>query len=172
MLVRSWWKTILMTPIRSIRPTPSPTVTMRRSPFIMALTCAASTDRSGSAMVMSSPITKQTPSRSPSFLDAVSPSPMYWPIGVIARSAPRLKKLIPIISSRAAATKTPSSWRDRFTHGVRDSMSTRKLTGSTERSESLIFSASDCQRSDKMDVCCFIVQKYGLFRENSLYLEK
>ena len=73
-----------MTATSRNRPTPRPTAAMSTVPFMTALTWPARTERSGSATVMRTPITKQTPSRTPSFLDLVRPSPMCCPIGVIA----------------------------------------------------------------------------------------
>ena len=152
MLVRSAWKTILTTPRNRNRPTPRPTVKISSVPFITALTCSASTDRSGSATVISTPIRKQTDSRMPSFLDLVSPSPMYCPIGVMAMSAPRLKRLMPTISRTAATPNTASSVREISTQGVMESTKTSAVTGITEISDSLSFSRNDFHRSRKIEL--------------------
>ena len=151
MPVKSLWNRILMTATSRNRPTPSPTAAMRTVPFMTAPTWPARTERSGSATVMRRPITKQTLSRMPSFLDLVRPSPMCCPIGVIAMSAPRLKRLMPATRRRAAPAKTTSSWREMSTHGVTESRKTRRLTGTTEIRDSLSFSRKDFQRSRKMD---------------------
>ena len=123
---------------------------MRTVPFMTAPTWPARTERSGSATVMRRPITKQTLSSTPSFLDLVRPSPMCCPIGVIAMSAPRLKRLMPAISRRAAPAKTRSSCREMSTQGVMASRNTSRLTGTTENRDSLSFSRKDFQRSRKM----------------------
>ena len=124
-----------------------PTVTTSKVPFITALTCPASTDKSGSATVISRPITKQTPSRMPSFRDLVRPSPIYCPIGVIAISAPRLNRLIPRMSRISAPANTASSWVEISTQGVTDRIKTSRLTGTTDAKASFNLSSKDFQRS-------------------------
>ena len=151
MPVRSAWKTILSTAISRNNPTPTPTVTISSVPFITALTCPARTARSGSATVISNPITKLMDSRMPIFLDLVRPSPMYCPIGVIAISAPRLNRLMPTISRAAAPAKTASSCLVISTQGVTASRKTSRLTGTTEISDSRSFSRRDFHRSREME---------------------
>ena len=142
------WKTIFTTPISRRIPTPTPTVPISSVPFITAFTWSARTVRSGSAMVIRSPIAKPTERRMPIFLEAVSPWPMYWPIGVIAISAPRLKRPIPITSRKAPATNMRSSFGEMSTHGVMERTKTRRLTGITERRDSLNFSSMAFRMAD------------------------
>ena len=112
-------KTIFNTPINRKSPTPPPTVKISALPFITLATCFASTERSGSATVMSTPIAKQTGKSSFNFLDLVRPVPICSPIGVMARSAPRLKSAIPIIKRTADTTKTTNSVLVKSTSGVK-----------------------------------------------------
>ena len=142
------WKIIFTTPMSSSKPTPTPTVAMRRVPFITAFTCSASTDKSGSAMVMRSPMKKPTDIKTPILLEAVRPWPMYWPMGVMAISAPRLKRPIPSTSRRADAKKTSSSRTEMLTQGVRERPSTNRLTGITERRDSRSFSRKEATMAD------------------------
>ena len=81
-------------------------------------TCPASTCKSGSAMVISTPSTKQTPSSSPSFFCLDRPEPTWVPMGVMARSAPMLNRPMPRISITAPMVKAASSVRDRSSSGV------------------------------------------------------
>ena len=105
-------------------------------PFMMDATCPARTERSGSATVISRPIRKQTISRMLAFLLLVRPSPMNLPIGVMARSAPRLNIPIPTMSRKAEMPKTVISRPVRVTSGVRERISTMIPTGRTEVSAS------------------------------------
>ena len=111
--------TIFRTAISRKRPTPRPTVTISSVPFIIELTCSARTERSGSAMVINRPITKLTISRMLFFRLLVRPSPMNWPIGVMARSAPRLNRAMPAISNSAEMPNTVSSRPVRSIKGVK-----------------------------------------------------
>ena len=90
-------------------------------------------------MVMKTPITKHTAIRISTFFDLVSPAPIWSPIGVIAMSAPRLKKAIPMTSITAEIMKTTISLAVRLISGVKFSTVTSKATGSTEISDSLSF---------------------------------
>ena len=118
-------------------PTPTPTTAMSAVESITALTCSASTERSGSAIVISTPITNPTPSKTPSFLDLVSPAPTCSPIGVMARSAPRLKSPIPIMRKTAHTQNAVSSVAVKSISGVNESTTTMRATGNTEINDSL-----------------------------------
>ena len=139
------WKTIFTIPMSSSNPTPTPTVAMSSVPFITAFTCWARTVRSGSAMVIRRPIPKPTLRRIPIFLEAVRPWPMYCPMGVMAISAPRLKRPIPSTSSTAATTNTKSSMPEMSAQGVMDRMNTNRLTGITDTRDSLSFSLREAR---------------------------
>lgn len=104
-----------------------------------ALTCSASTLKSGSATVISTPIAKPTPSKSGSFFDFVKPAPTCSPIGVIARSAPTLKSAMPKMSIIADTTKVTISLVVKSVMGVTAKISTITATGSTEKSDSFSF---------------------------------
>ena len=67
---------ILTTEITRNSPTPIPTVTVKSVGLILSFTCAARTVKSGSAIVMNTPITKHTAISIWIFLDFVSPAPM------------------------------------------------------------------------------------------------
>ncbi len=121
-------------------PTPTPTVTIRTVLFITALTCPARTERSGSATVISKPIRKHTDMRISNFFDLVSPEPTCSPIGVIARSAPRLKRPMPIMSITADTAKAAVSVPFKSISGVKDIISTINATGKTEIDDSLSLS--------------------------------
>ena len=123
-------------------PTPKPTVIINSHlpalppPGIMSFTCSASTERSGSAIVMSKPITKHTEISIITFFDLVRPVPTCPPIGVIARSAPRLNSAMPNISPAAEMQKATVSVTERLTRGVKDIISTITVTGRTETTAS------------------------------------
>ena len=129
-------------------PTPSPTVIISShlltspSPGIMSLTWSASTDKSGSATVISKPIIKQTERSIPTFFDFVRPEPTCPPIGVIARSAPRLKRPIPRISNTAETANAIVSTGCKSTSGVNEIISTITVTGNTDIKDSLSFENS------------------------------
>ena len=120
-------------------PTPTPTVAMRRVEFITASTCPARTERSGSAIVISTPMTKHTESSTMSFLDFVRPEPTCSPIGVIARSAPRLKSPIPRMRNTADMPKTALSIPLSGARGVNERMSTMTVIGKTDMKDSRNF---------------------------------
>ena len=126
-------------------PTPAPTVTMSSvlpvspPPGIMSFTWLASTVRSGSAMVIKSPIIKHTPISIHSFLDLVRPEPICSPMGVIARSAPRLKRAMPAMSTIAEIIKAAVSVAVRLTAGVSEIIMTMSVTGATEVTASFSF---------------------------------
>ena len=121
-------------------PTPTPIVEINKIGRTAFFTCSASTDKSGSATVMSTPITKQTDTRSNRRRDLVRPAPTYVPIGVIARSAPRLKRPIPIIKKIALTVKTICSFSEKVTSGVCETTSTISVMGKTEAKASFNFS--------------------------------
>ena len=73
---------------------------------ITSFTWPASTVKSGSAIVINNPIKKQAKTKINTFLDLVSPDPTYFPIGVIAISAPKLNNPIPRIKNRADTINT------------------------------------------------------------------
>ena len=120
-------------------PTPAPTTPISTQPFTICETWPASTDRSGSATVITTPMAKQTASRRSGFPDLDRPVPTCSPIGDIATSAPSVKSPIPITSSRAETRNTPISVPVKDTHGVRYIISTMTTTGITENAASLIF---------------------------------
>ena len=109
--------------------------------FGMAGTCSASTWRSGSAMVIMIPKTKPEKMGQTACLDLLISMPMPSPMGVMARSAPRVKIPMPKIRSRA-----PNRKRTRVSAAtgaiVILSISTIAVIGRTESSDSNIFSLS------------------------------
>ena len=115
-------------------------VTISNSGCTAFFTCSASTERSGSATVMSTPITKHTDTSSGNLRDLVRPEPTCSPIGVMERSAPRLKSAIPTTRNTAQMQKTTSSFNEKSASGVNESSSTISVTGSTEKNASLVFS--------------------------------
>ena len=80
-------------------------------------------------------------------------------MGVIAMSAPRLKRPMPRISSSAAPPNTRSSCLEMFTQGVMARRKTIRLTGTTETRDSLSFSRRDRQRSLDRGLDCAIAQR-------------
>ena len=85
------------------------------------------------------PIPKHTPSRRGRLLSLVRPEPMCSPIGVIARSAPRLKSAMPNIRNTAEIRKTEISAALKWISGVRFKKNTIATIGRTETSDSLSF---------------------------------
>ena len=67
---------------------------------------------------MSSPSTKHTDNSSPSFLWRDRPEPICVPIGVIARSAPRLNRPMPSTSATAPMVNVTSSVCEKSNSGV------------------------------------------------------
>ena len=128
----------------STRKTPTPAATVRMSTVSGTDgICAASTVRSGSAIVTSTPMRKQTGMSTDSFLDLVRWEPMRSPIGIMDRSAPSVNSPMPAMSSTA-----PSRKSQKVPAGSGESSrwisTTIPVTGSTEESDSLIF-ASSCR---------------------------
>jgi hypothetical protein len=85
------------------------------------------------------PIARHTESRSIMLFDFVRPEPMCSPIGVIARSAPRLKRPIPSIRKIVDTKNIPISAIEKFISGVKFSKKTIAVTGKTEIRASIIF---------------------------------
>ena len=137
---RSFLNTIFRIASSKKIPTPTPIVEIKRIGRTAFFTCSASTDKSGSATVMRTPITKHTETSNRSLRDLVKPDPTYAPIGVIARSAPRLKSPIPIIKKIALTVKTICSFSEKVTSGVCDTTSTISVMGKTEAKASFSFS--------------------------------
>ena len=71
-------------------------------------TCRASTWRSGSATVMSTPITSAVIINNFRFLERVSCAPIRSPMGIMDRSAPRENRHIPTISKTSPTKKEPN----------------------------------------------------------------
>ena len=107
--------------------------------LIIVDTWFASTVRSGSATVMSIPIAKHTPSSSERLLSLVRPEPMCSPMGVMARSAPRLNSAIPKIRNTAEMRNTTISAVVKLISGVRFRTNTRATIGSTDTRDSRSF---------------------------------
>ncbi len=124
-------------------PTPSPTVIISSVGDITALTCPAKTDKSGSAIVISTPITKLTNIKIKTFLDLIRPEPICSPIGVIAKSEPKLNSPIPKIKKTAETANDTISVVDKSTSGVKEIIKTIAVIGSTEINASLSFNNSD-----------------------------
>ena len=123
-------------------PTPTPTNTISAVLLIISLTCPASTERSGSATVTSTPSANETSKSNHTLPDLESPEPTCVPIGVIAMSAPRLNSPIPSTSNSEQTRNVVSSAPERFRNGVKFNSTTKKLTGRTQVSASRSFSDS------------------------------
>ena len=108
-------------------PTPIATATIRTI-LGMPGTCSASTWRSGSDMVMKMPTSRLT-----------RMIPTWLPIGVMARSVPRVKSPIPKISRSAPSTK-PISRLLGTGEMEKQSRKTIPVTGRTEERDSFSFS--------------------------------
>ena len=124
------------------RKMPTPAATVRISTWSgTAGVWLASTCRSGSAMVTMAPIRKQHPTISHSFFDLVNARPTCSPMGIMAMSAPSVKKPMPMIKNTAP---TRNSIRVDSSIGamVMPSASTISVTGSTELRDSCIFALS------------------------------
>ena len=127
------------TAINKNMPTPNPTKNISRPDGITSLTCVANTVKSGSAIVIKSPKAKHTTNKSVSFFDLVKPEPIWEPIGVIARSAPKLNKPIPNINKQAEIEKTTISLKVKLTRGVKFNKITINVIGNTEIKDSRTF---------------------------------
>ena len=134
---KSFLNTTLITAISKNKPTLKPTSTIKTVSFITALTWFASTDKSGSAIVIRIPITKAIPNNRVNFLDFVRPEPICSPIGVIAKSAPMLNSVIPTIMKIAQIANVMISVAEKSVIGVKARMNTMIATGATEIADSL-----------------------------------
>ena len=112
-------------------PTPSATKRMRSHLFTAGLRLEASTDRSGSAMVMMMPMSKVMARMTKRFRLLVVVLPTISPMGIIARSAPREKRVIPPITSRHPMRNAPTEERDCGAR-VKERITTTTVMGSTE----------------------------------------
>ena len=119
-------------------PTPTATAPISTGPGTLG-TCSASTWRSGSEMVTTTPIKKLTATTTQSFRDRVIWTPTRSPMGVMAISAPRVKRPMPAIS-RTAPIKKASSVSVGTGEMVKHSASTMAVMGSTEARASRTFS--------------------------------
>lgn len=135
------------------KPTPMATARIR----VMLSTegsCSASTCRSGSAMVTTTPRTKQTSSGSSTRLVLLICTPMPSPMGVMDMSTPRENSPMP--NTRSIAPNRNKT----MVPGVSGAMvtlmaSTMAVMGRTEASDSLIFSSSSslCCKNSKSLLC-------------------
>ena len=112
-------------------PTPAATVKMSTRSGTAGV-WRASTCRSGSATVMITPITKQAATMSHSLFERVSCVPTCSPMGIMAMSAPSVKKPMPRMSSVESSMGTT----------VMPSASTIRVIGMTALSDSWILSFS------------------------------
>ena len=120
---------ILIIEISKNIPTPTPTVTIRSVLFMILSTWLDKTCKSGSAIVIKKPNTKDIISKINNFLVFVRPIPLYSPIGVIAISAPKLNRLIPIINTIALITNTIISVELKEPIGVNPKIKTNSEIG-------------------------------------------
>ena len=123
----------------STKKTPTPTATEKiRTLFGKAGTCAASTVRSGSAMVTTAPIRRAAMTRKGRLRFSDSRAPTSSPIGVMAISEPRVKSVMPTMSIAAlrANKSTVGPFRGAM---VKASASTIRAIGATEKTASLNF---------------------------------
>ena len=119
-------------------PTPIATATIRTI-LGMPGTCSASTWRSGSDIVMKMPTSRLTRMINHTLRDLVTADPTWLPIGVMARSVPRVKSPIPKISRSAPSTK-PISRLLGTGEMEKQSRKTIPVTGRTEERDSFSFS--------------------------------
>ena len=106
---RSFLKMILVTAITKKMPTPIPIEAIKRELLMTSCTCIASTDKSGSAMVINIPIIKHTGRIIDNFFVFINEEPICSPIGCIAISAPKLNNAIPKIKNITEIQKTITS---------------------------------------------------------------
>ena len=139
----SRWESLIRSSIRSMATTrkkPTPTATARINVMLgMPGTCSAKTWRSGSDMVMKIPTSRLTSTIIHTLRDLVTAEPTWFPMGVMARSVPRVKSPIPRISITAPRTK-PISRSLGTGEMVKHSKKTIPVTGSTEEMDSFSFS--------------------------------
>ena len=103
--MRSVFLTIFMTASSRKMATPALIEKMRARRPITEAVWPASTARSGSAAVMKKPKMNTTVSSTHILPCFVIPRPTFFPIGVIARSAPKLKRPMPAAASSVDAEK-------------------------------------------------------------------
>ena len=121
------------------KPTPTPTASSRMVES-MCGTVLASTCKSGSATVTAKPSTKLMPKMTGRLRLRVSAVPILLPMGVMEISAPRENRPMPTTIRRLPAKKLSSRSVCSGTM-VRHSAATITMIGSTERRDSLSFSA-------------------------------
>ena len=131
-------KTIFNTEITRNNPTPIPTNIIKNVLFNTLPTCSARTDKSGSAIVVRTPMIKQTTTKTIIFFDFVKPEPICSPIGDNAISAPRLNILMPIINAMAEIINVTNSMVLKLTKGVKLIKITNTVTGITDIRDSFI----------------------------------
>ena len=81
---------------------------------------------------------KHTSNNNFKFLDLVNPEPTYSPIGVIARSAPRLNRPMPRTSITAPMVNVISSVPEKLNQGVKDNRYTMAVMGRADTRASWI----------------------------------
>ena len=119
---------------------PTPSATERMSAALGTPgTCSASTCKSGSETVTITPTKNETSSTTHSFLLRVMAAPTCSPMGVMAKSVPRVNMPMPT-TSRAAPTKKASIASVGAGASVTHSASTMAVIGSTDASDSFHFS--------------------------------
>ena len=118
-------------------PTPMPTAIISIQLFIPD-TCSASTIKSGSAIVITTPIKKPTSNISQTLCVLLKKLPIFCPIGSIAVSAPSVKHDIPKISNTTAIKNCTIICHDIGTKQSA-SRSTIHIMGSTEIADSFSF---------------------------------
>jgi hypothetical protein len=125
-------------PITRKIPTPTDTVEIKTNAGMEGV-CSPSTCKSGSATEIMNPITNVTVIIRNNFELFVSLTPTPSPLGIIAISAPRVKKPIPMISRAAPARNimmVPEGMGARTTLTI----NIMAVMGRTEEKASLIFS--------------------------------
>ena len=115
----------------------------------------ASTFRSGSAMVIMAPMKKHSSAMIPSFLNLAMRLPTCSPMGIMAMSAPRVKKPMPIISRHAPARNSVSGARGMGVT-VMQSATTMTVMGRTADRDSAIFSLSFLFKSPRPPFLSFL----------------
>ena len=128
----------------TMRNTPTPTATVMMSVMSgTAGTWRASTCRSGSATVTAMPMARHTPMMRNVLFDWESFCPMAWPMGIMATSAPRVKRPVPAMRSAAPRMK-----RSNVPMGmgaiVNDRISTIAVIGRTAASDSRSLDLNAC----------------------------
>ena len=117
-------------------PTPKPTKII----INLLPTWSAKTDKSGSAIVIKNPSKNATPASNPSLRFFARPAPTLVPIGVIARSAPKLNNPIPKINKIVDIKNVTISNVEKSVRLVQNKTITIANIGKTDMAASLIFS--------------------------------